>query len=377
MEAAIGISEPELGRELDRILGKHTGASGPLFGAAFVVINDKGVILHAKAAGSRTFDEQATSPLELDSILWIASITKLFTAISCMVAVEQKLLTLDTNAREIIPEFVDLPLLSAIRESSDGTRIPILEQNDTPITLRQLLSHSSGLVYDQHSPNVKDWARSIGKTEHTFSGSYSGLYAPLVYPPGEGWAYSTGMDWAGRMVEIASGLSLEQFMEQNIWSKLAMHSTTFRPELRADFLAKRMSMAIRNRQDGSLVEGRVPLASPAKDCSGGAGLYSSTRDCAKLLQALMTGGGDILGPSSVDALLSPQLETNKYFLDVIRGPGKGHLGQTWPENVEGTFGLGSSICMEDFPLRRSADSCNWSGMPGLHCVRLSYNQHQR
>lgn len=196
------------------------------------------------------------------------------------------------------------------------------------------------------------------------------------------------MDWAGRMVcyshvaipvpseltfiqvEIVSGLSLEDFMRENIWSKLEMTSTTFRPELRPDFAARRVSMAIRSPQDNSLQQGTVPFANPTIDYSGGAGLYSSTEDCAKIIAALMAGGGGIISSQSLDDLMSPQLETNKYFLDVIRGAGKKHLGQTWPDGVEGTFGLSSSICLEDFPGRRAARSCNWSGMPGLHIVSL-------
>jgi len=165
-------------------------------------------------------------------------------------------------------------------------------------------------------------------------------------------------------------------MRENIWSKLGMTSTTFRPELRPDFAARRVSMAIRSPPDNSLQQGTVPFANPTIDYSGGAGLYSSTEDCAKFIAALMAGGGGIISSQSVDDLMSPQLATNKYFLDVIRGAGKKHLGQTWPDDVEGTFGLSSSICLEDFPGRRAARSCNWSGMPGLHVVSLKHCLHQ-
>jgi CubicO group peptidase (beta-lactamase class C family) len=103
------------------------------------------------------------------------------------------------------------------------------------------------------------------------------------------------MDWAARMVcygriiklvlleltfiqvEIVSGLPLEDFMRENIWSKLGMCSTTFRPELRPEFVARRVSMAIRNSQDNSLQEGSVPFANPTIDYSGGAGLYQHWR----------------------------------------------------------------------------------------------------
>ncbi|THX55790.1 hypothetical protein D6D11_03724, partial [Aureobasidium pullulans] len=319
--------------------------------------------IYSGSAGCRTFDPSSDNSFELDSILWIASISKLFTAVSCLITVEKGLMTLDTNALDIIPEFSNLQHLTGFEETVDGNRVPKLEKISGPITL---LSHSSGLVYSQHHPGVREWAQYTGKIDHPFSGSYNGLFAPTIYPAGKGWAYGTGMDWAGRMVEIVSELPLEDFMRENIWSKLGMYSTTFRPELRPEFAARRVSVAIRNSQDNSLQQGSVPFANPTIDYSGGAGLYSSTEDCAKLIAALMAGGGGIISSQSVDELMSPQLETNKYFLDVIRGPEKRHLGQTWPDDVGGTFGLSSSICLEDFPGRRAARSCNWSGMPGLH-----------
>ena len=167
---------------------------------------------------------------------------------------------------------------------------------------------------------------------------------------------------------MASGLTLEEFMKKNLWTKLEMHDTTFRPELKPDFSARRMQMAWRNRATGELSVGKVPLASPAQDCCGGVGLYSTPNDCAKVLKAVLSGGGAILKKSSVDEMLNSQLMDSKYFLSAIHGPGKGHLAQTWPDGAPGTFGLSSSINLEDFPGRRSKHSANWSGMPGIHAV---------
>ena len=179
------------------------------------------------------------------------------------------------------------------------------------------------------------------------------------------------MDWAGHLIEVTSGLSLEEYMKQNIWQKLGMGSTTFRPDLRSDFPARRMAMAARNRATGEISAGVVPQEAQgkyAKDCCGGVGLYSTIEDCTKVLQALITKDKKIMSAESFDMLVTPQLPTNEYFLEVIRGVGQGHLGQTWPKGVEGTFGFGSSIAGEDFPGRRMKGSCNWSGMPGTHCV---------
>ena len=159
-------------------------------------------------------------------------------------------------------------------------------------------------------------------------------------------------------------------MQRNLWSKLGMTDTTFRPELRPDFPARRMEMAWRDRPTGVLSPGKIPLGNPAKDCCGGVGLYSTPEDCAKILKLVVSGGGSILKRSSVDEIMKPQLEDNKYFLEVINGPSRRHLGQTWPEGATATFGLSSSINLEDFPGRRSKNSANWSGMPGVHAVSV-------
>lgn len=149
-----------------------------------------------------------------------------------------------------------------------------------------------------------------------------------------------------------------------------MTSTTFRPELRSDFPARTMTMGWRDRSvpSGSLTAGRNPWGFPAKDCCGGCGLYSTASDYAKLLKTFLAEGGEILKKESINEIMTSQLVDPKYFLGVINGPGRAHLGQTWPEGAQATFGLSASINLEDFPGRRSKGSANWSGMPGLHAV---------
>lgn len=360
-----------LAEELDSILEKFTAIiPNHLRGAAFSAIDKNGEIIYAKAMGSRSIDITKTASLGLDSTMWVGSITKLQTCMACMIAIEQGLFTLDTNVREVVPELAEIELLVGFEESEKFPRIPITKPVSSPITLQQLLTHTSGMIYDYGHDGLKEWSAYHGIIENTFSGSLIGYKKPLVYEPGQGWAYSPGMDWAGRLIEITSGLSLEEYMKQNIWQKLGMESTTFRPDLRPDFPARRMAMAARNRATGEISAGVVPQEAQGKyaeDCCGGVGLYSTIEDCTKVLQALITKDEKIMSAESFDMLVTPQLLTNEYFLEVIRGVGQGHLGQTWPKGAEGTFGFGSSIAGEDFPGRRMNGSCNWSGMPGTHC----------
>ncbi|KAI0201402.1 beta-lactamase family protein [Astrocystis sublimbata] len=354
--AAEALAGPSM-ESVDRILKAQIGGeSATLHNACYIVLGKEGT-LYQKAYGSR--DLAHSQPTDLDSFYWIASLTKLSTAIATMIAVEKGLVTLDQNVREIVPELEDLDVLEGIDE--DGT--PRLRKCTSPISLRQLLSHSSGFCYDQHHEGLQRWAKYVGKTENTFTGTHSGYRYPLVFEPGQGWAYGSGMDWAGRTIEVVANQDLETFMKANIWTALGMNSTTFRPWSRPDLEAKLVELAWR-RPDGGLIPGKNPFG-PAVDCCGGVGLFSTPRDQAKLLSALLKDGAGIMSKESLDILLSPQTEDPSHFLSVVCGTKRNFLGATWPVGSKGDFGLSSSINAADFPGRRAANSANWQGMPGV------------
>lgn len=322
--------------------------------------------------GSSSVTEKV--PLKLNSSMWIGSITKLQTCMACMIGIERGLFTLETDVRLVVPELNEIDLLVGF-EDGDSPRKPIIKPCSSPITLRQLLTHTSGMIYDYGHEGLKEWSAYHGIKDNTFSGTLKGYKKPLIYEPGNGWAYSPGMDWAGRLIEVTSGLTLEEFLKQNIWDKLGMTSTTFRPDLRPDLQARRMQMASRNCKTMEITPGIVPQeaqGSFALDCCGGVGLYSTIEDCTKVLQALISKNPVLMGAESYDSLTSPQLPTDEHFLKVIRGVGQGHLGQTWDKGADGTFGFGASIIKQDFVGRRKKGSCNWSGMPGTHCVRTHH-----
>ncbi|PSN72908.1 beta-lactamase/transpeptidase-like protein [Corynespora cassiicola Philippines] len=365
-------SMPELTmtEELDSILEKYTSKiPNHLRGAAFSAVNAKGETIYSRAMGSRSITEQV--PLELDSTMWIGSITKLQTCIAALIAIDSGLFTLTTDARQHLPALASLPILTSFTPGP-YPRTPITTPNTSPITVLSLLTHTSGLIYDYGSPALKEWSAHHSITDTTFSGTLAGYTKPLLRAPGTGWAYSPGMDWVGRLIEVTSGRSLEAFLREHLWQKLGMRDTTFRPDLHADMQARRMAMAHRDRATGGISAGVVPQEAEgafAPDCCGGVGLYSTMEDCVKVLGALMRRDERVLKRELWDLLTVPQLsgEEEGWFMEVIRGVGQGHLGQTWDKGVEGTFGLGSSIIKGDFEGRRREGSCNWSGMPGTHC----------
>ena len=95
-----------------------------------------GETIYSKAVGNRELDAPEDTPMQLDSVHFMASLTKLMTTVSCMIAVEQGLISLDTNVREIVPELKDLDLLVGFEESEQVPRVPILKKVIAPITLR-------------------------------------------------------------------------------------------------------------------------------------------------------------------------------------------------------------------------------------------------
>ncbi|PQE13822.1 beta-lactamase protein [Rutstroemia sp. NJR-2017a BBW] len=350
----MGSTETPNQDSLSRILEAHVNGESPaLHNACFSVAGKDGEynylvqkianskklikiraagVLYSAAYGSR--DLARSQPVTTDSVFWIASLTKLSTAIASLTAVEKGLITLDQNVREIVPELAQLEVLEGFDE--DGT--PRLRNCTSPITLRQLLSHSSGFVYDKQHEGLQRWAAYVGKTEHTFTGSY---------------------------VEVVAKQNLEAFMKANIWDPLGMDSTTFQPWTRPDLEARLVELAFRT-PTGTVVKGKSPYAYPALDCCGGVGLYSTPADQTKLLSALVNGGSSIMSAASMKELLGPQTSDPSHFLAVVCGTNRAHLGQTWPEGAVGDFGLSSSINADDFPGRRAAKSANWQGMPGVH-----------
>ncbi|RHZ57677.1 uncharacterized protein CDV56_105308 [Aspergillus thermomutatus] len=236
----------------------------------------------------------------------------------------------------------------------------------------QMLDPFSHLVIQIDANNPGVWAYHCHIAWHL---SMKGYAHPLIYEPGHGWSYGPGMDWAGRTIEVVAQQDLESFMDTHIWKRIGMHSTTFRPWTRPDLTAHSVELGWR-RPDGSMIPATVPLASPAADCCGGLGLYSTPNDQTKLLASLLANDGTLLAPTSVAELMKTQVEDNIYFTteangtntqnSYVNGKAPRPHRQLWPNGATGCFGLSSAINNDAFPGRRAAGSANWQGMPGIH-----------
>lgn len=287
-----GFSSERLGR-LHRHFESLT-ASGERPGAITMILRN-GRIVDWRAYGLR--DVENRLPMERDTIVHIYSMTKTITSVAVMMLVEEGRLSLDDRVEKYIPEFKSLKVYRG------GTvERPELEDLARPITVKHLLTHTSGLTYGWGNDNVSALYRKAdplgARSLKEFIERLSRL--PLAFQPGERYEYSVSIDVLGYLVEVVSGEPFDQFVEKRITGPLKMTDTHFRlPEAKRPRLAK-----IYSRREGKLVTqpglqtGGVPY--------GGMGLYSTIGDYARFAQMLLNGGQldgvRLLGRKTVDLM---------------------------------------------------------------------------
>lgn len=229
-----------------------------------------------------------------DHIFRIASMTKAVTSVAAMQLVEQGLINLDDPLNDLMPEMVSIPILT-----KDGQ----LVENDDIITLRHLLTHTSGFGYEFIEKRLQNFNKEGWQFEDF----------PRMDKPGEIWRYGTSTNWVGKVVEKLSGKSLENYFRDHITGPLEMHSTWFNvPEEMQHLIVSYGIMT-----DSELSEYvRIP-ARKLTSFSGGGGLFSSPNDYLKFIHCILNEGvfddGCILSPKTVKQLFSNELADNLYL----------------------------------------------------------------
>ena len=321
---------------------KEAVAAGDVPGVVAAAATDKGVIF-----------EGAAGVLAQDSVLWIASMTKAITGAAVMQLVERGKLSLDAPAADIVPEIADKQVLVSI--GADGavkTRPP-----KRPITLRHLLTHTSGMGYDTWDADI---ARYVAATGIPKPASRQVLGTPLLFDPGEHWEYSISIDWAGQMVEAIAGMRLDRYMKENIFEPLGMVDTGFKltPVMRA----RKAAVHIRKEGGGFTATDHELDQNPEVFMGGGA-LYSTIGDYLRFTRMILghgtLDGVEVLRPATV-ALMSLNS-----MGEVSCRPLKSQLPNrsTDMDFVDGMkWGLTFMINPTAFPGRRSAGSLTWGGL---------------
>jgi CubicO group peptidase (beta-lactamase class C family) len=225
--------------------------------------------------------------------------------------------------------------------------------------LRNLLTHTSGFVYDTWNSNMARYARETGLPAAR-TGKVAALNAPLGFDPGERWEYGIGIDWAGRMVEAANGgLNLEQYMQRHIFAPLGMRDTSFDP--RPDWASRTVTVHAR-QADGSLVPTEAaPPPANREFYPGGGGLFSTAPDYVTFLRALLTGGSGVLQPQTVALMAQNHMGALNVQKLTTHNPAFSNDAEFFP-GMDKKWGLTFMINTQDTPSGRSAGSLAWAGI---------------
>ncbi|KZP27322.1 beta-lactamase/transpeptidase-like protein [Athelia psychrophila] len=339
-------------------------------GAVLVAINKSGTLNYAKAFGKTGVSPDAT-PLTLDSTFWFASCSKLLTTIAALQCVERGLFSLDSpdDIARLLPEITAPEILSF-----ETTGTPVTAPAKNRITLRQLLTHTSGMAYEFMDPRLAAWRQTpAGSRARAHDDEFMSQYLlPLLYEPGESWMYSMGLDWAGKLVERANGgVTLETYMQQHIWDPLDMLDITFHLEKKTRVEQRRVEMTARIPESGLLIldTKKNELAPEVVGyASGGGGLWGSAPEYLKVLASLLRDDGKLLGSATVAEMFKPQLSqaSKDSWMQMLHIP-EANAAFTGNVNLgtEFSWGLGGMYSLEDLPGRRKKGSLAWGGLPNL------------
>ena len=329
-----------------------------------VLVARGGQVAHLSFQGSSEMG--AGKPIGEDTIYRIYSMTKPVTSVAAMMLFEEGALRLDHEVFRYIPEFQDAMVFAG------GTaEKPDLRKPDRPMTVRDLFLHTSGITYSFLQQGAPDAIYRARKIEHpSWKGDLKSFceaiaQAPMAFSPGDRWNYSNSTDVLGRVVEVASGMSLDQFFKKKIFEPLGMKDTFFSvPEDKIDRL---MACYARNPLTGEITQadaaGKASVYSRAPNVlSGGGGLASTIGDYFTFCKMLGNGGEidgvRILSPKTLEFMTMNHLPGNKTLKDMG--------DRTFSESrMDGSgFGLGWAVTTDVVATTQpgSVGTFSWGGM---------------
>ena len=324
-------------------------AAANIPGAVGMIVDRDGV-RYARALG--VADTASAAPMAVDTLAQIASMTKALVSVGAMQLVEQGRLTLDGDIGEVLPELANPQVLEGF--GPDGQ--PQTRPAKRPLTLRHLLTHTSGFGYSFIHPEVLQVYAARGMPK---AGSLDTIRMPLMFDPGERWEYGVSTDWAGLAIEAVTGERLNDYLTANLFEPLGMKDTAFRPAL-PDHAAK---VHVRGA-DGALNPSPLYIGGGEFDGGGGGGT-STAPDYARFVRMLLN-GGELDGSRVLKA--ETVAEMGRDHVAPLRA---GYMGTAMPDIAQpyDTFpdqhtgwGLGFLINPEPGPNGRSPGSLAWAGI---------------
>lgn len=320
--------------------------AGKLSGVVMMVAQD-GEVLMNDAIGYQNVEDQV--PMSTDSIFRIFSMTKPVVGTALMMLYDEGKFTLDDALEQHIPALAGMEVF--VSQNDDGSYVT--EAADHPMTIRELMSHTGGLVYTpplSQGPIANAYAAAgiMNLPNYTLEESIPKLGdIPLSYQPGTQWVYSISVDVQGYLIEVLSGQTLDVFFKERLFDPLGMTDTAF--FVSAD-KADRFARQYRPKSDGTLArtDSGMFLKKP-KFLSGGGGLTSTAADYMKFAQMHMNmgmhDGNRLVSEEAIALMRSNQLP------DAVSG-----IGQLYPGNV---FGLDFAIVNDSAAYQGAPVGTHW------------------
>ncbi|KAI4675092.1 uncharacterized protein J4E88_007996 [Alternaria novae-zelandiae] len=320
--------------------------------------------------------DSTSPPVSTKTTVWLASCTKLATAIAALQCVERGLFSLDepTDTDRLLPEWKNSVVLTGWNADE-----PILQPAKERLTLRRLLTHTSGVGYDFLAADLVKWRQHRSEESLFMRTPITQCFAtPLIFEPGSGFAYGGGLELVGLMIARANNCTLEAYMRQYIFDVLGMDKTSFYVK-HNNIEQELMPMTTRLAPDAALIPGNppdMPLAQPLdpQDEFGGGGLFGNTEDYLALLKSLLRNDGKLLKSESIELLFAPCIppaaqESLDQTLSVpayaaIMIPGDAPFGT--PGARKWSHALGGLVALEDDAEGGlKAGTLRWGGAPNL------------
>jgi CubicO group peptidase (beta-lactamase class C family) len=341
---------------IDVALGEAV-ANGAVLGVVAMGATPEGIIYDG-AFGKANVETGA--PMRDDAVFWLLSMTKAFTATAAMQLIEQGRMRLDQPAAEILTQLARPQVL----EGFDATGHPILRPARRPITVRHLLTHTSGYTYSIWSEAITRYERVTGIPDIATCQN-AAFTAPLEFEPGERWQYGISMDWVGKLVEQVTDQSLEVYFRENIFEPLGMKDSGF---LIGSAQKRRLATFANRRPDGDLEPAPFEMPQRPEFFMGGGGAFSTPRDYLAFLQMLLNGGSfkgaRILKSATVAQMMVNQIGNLNAHEMRSAQPTFSNSFDQFPTQTH-KWGLSFDINTRPGPNGRAAGSISWAGL--LNC----------
>jgi CubicO group peptidase (beta-lactamase class C family) len=322
---------------------------GDVPGVVVAVVDDDGVLYNEAFGLSSTIRK---TPMTKDTIFNMASMTKPITSTAIMILVDEGKLTLDDEVATYLPKWKDPLVISRFNEADASYETRPAKR---AITIRHLLTHTSGIGYGFSSPTL---TKVMAKTMQTE------LDLPLLFDPGESWAYGASTRVLGHVVEAISGQKIDAYLESRILGPLGMHDTSY---LVPAAKYPRVVAVNARGADGTFVERPMPPTLPAQ-VQGDGGLYGTASDYGLFVRMLLNGGAlngkRILSGKSAKTML--ESHTGNVVVQPQESANQS-LSRSFPVGAgKDRWGLGFQLAAEELPNRRSPGSGRWAGIFNTH-----------